>query len=208
ESPAHGFARTLNWGLESLAAEGNGVVVSLVLRANDETKAHWPHEFHLRHRIKVAQELEMTLEVENTGTEAFTFEEALHTYLATTDAREVEIFGLAACDFIDKVDGFRRKVQDAAPIRFTGETDRVYLNTKADCELRESNRSLQVSKEGSDTTVIWNPWIAKAKAMSDFEDEEWPLMACIETANAAENAVTLSPQGKHFMTARLSIPHR
>jgi glucose-6-phosphate 1-epimerase len=205
ESPAHGFARTLPWELESLtASEGGGATVSLVLRANVETRAHWPHEFLLRHRIVVGTELELTLEVENPGAGPFTFEEALHTYLAVTDARQVEISGLSGCEFIDKVDGFRSKVQDTAPIRFTGETDRVYLRTKAACTLRDQERSIEISKQGSDTTVIWNPWIAKAKAMSDFGDDEWMEMACIETANAADNAVTLAPGERKVMRARIA----
>ena len=29
--------------------------------------------------------------------------------------------------------------------------------------------------------------------MKDFGDDEWPRMACIETANAEANAITLAP---------------
>jgi glucose-6-phosphate 1-epimerase len=41
-----------------------------------------------------------------------------------------------------------------------------------------------VSKQGSQTTVVWNPWTKKSAAMPDFGDDEWPQMLCIETANA------------------------
>jgi glucose-6-phosphate 1-epimerase len=39
--------------------------------------------------------------------------------------------------------------------------------------------------------------------MTDFGDDEWPGMACIETANASENSITLAPGQKHAMTARI-----
>jgi D-hexose-6-phosphate mutarotase len=61
-----------------------------------------------------------------------------------------------------------------------------------------------VDKENSDATVVWNPWIAKAKAMSDFGDEEWPGMVCVETCNVADHAITLAPGQTHSMTAVVS----
>jgi glucose-6-phosphate 1-epimerase len=41
--------------------------------------------------------------------------------------------------------------------------------------------------------------------MADFGDDEWPGMICIETANAAENAITLPPHASHSMTAVISV---
>src|SRR5579862_4394661 len=51
KSPAHGFARIRPWQLESLARTADGVAVTFVLRGDDRTRALWPHEFELRHRI-------------------------------------------------------------------------------------------------------------------------------------------------------------
>jgi glucose-6-phosphate 1-epimerase len=58
-----------------------------------------------------------------------------------------------------------------------------------------------VEKSGSATTVVWNPWIEKAKAMADFGDDEWPTMLCIETTNADTNRITLPLNAIHTMTA-------
>jgi D-hexose-6-phosphate mutarotase len=63
------------------------------------------------------------------------------------------------------------------------------------------NRRLVVEKTGSDNTVVWNPWIAKAKTMPDFGDDEWPAMLCIETCNVREHAVTIAPGQSHAMGA-------
>ena len=66
-------------------------------------------------------------------------------------------------------------------------------------------RRITVEKSGSATTVVWNPWSEKAAAMPDFGDDEWPRMACIETANAGANAITLAPGAKHAMRAVISV---
>jgi glucose-6-phosphate 1-epimerase len=62
-----------------------------------------------------------------------------------------------------------------------------------------------VHKSGSATTVVWNPWAERAKAMADFGDDEWTGMVCAETANAMDDAVTLAPGASHVLTATLEV---
>jgi glucose-6-phosphate 1-epimerase len=62
-------------------------------------------------------------------------------------------------------------------------------------------RKLIVEKTGSNTTVVWNPWIDKAKALTDFGDDEWTAMLCIETCNVREFGVALAPGESHAMGA-------
>jgi D-hexose-6-phosphate mutarotase len=206
--PMHGFARTMEWEIEGIE-RWQDETVELVFRlvADDQTRALWPFDFVLRHRIFVGRHLEMALEVENWSGGPFSFEEALHTYLAVRDVRQVRIHGLAGTEYIDKVDHFARKTEGPEPIAITGETDRVYLHTTAVCTVDDpiADRKLRVGKEESNTTVVWNPWIEKAKAMADFGDDEWPRMLCIETANAGENKVTLEAGEAHVMRAVVAL---
>jgi glucose-6-phosphate 1-epimerase len=209
-SPAHGFARTCEWNVASISQDQSGAVsVVFTLSDSPETRALWPFEFQLRYEIVVGTELGMSLRVENRSAESFQYEEALHTYFLVSDVRNVRIEGLLGAEYIDKVDGFRRKTQDAPLIEITAETDRVYAGTRTTCTAADPGmlRVIRVVKEGSDTTVVWNPWIAKSAAMSDFGDDEWPTMLCIETANAGENAVTLDPGAAHVMRATVSSEH-
>ena len=207
-APMHGFARTMNWSVKSVAcAADDSVTATFCLSASDTTRAQWPHDFSLRYQITVGAALQMCLAVENKSAEPFPFEEALHTYLAVRDVRRITLTGLAGSEFIDKVDHFTRKRQDEAPIRITGETDRVYLHTRDACVLDDPTpgQRIVVEKDGSETTVVWNPWIAKAAAMADFGDDEWRRMLCIETANAGENTVTLAPGATHLMEAVVRV---
>ena len=208
ESPAHGFARTREWEFESLSVDGDQTVLAVLrLSADAATRAHWPHDFVLRHHIAIGAQLGMMLEVENVSREPFQFEEALHTYFAVDDVREVSVTGLENAGYLDKTDAFRPKTQVPEPLRFTGETDRTFENTRATCVLHDprADRRITVGKTGSATTVVWNPWITKAAAMPDFGADEWPRMACIETANAGANAITLAPGQRHAMRAVISL---
>ena len=172
-------------------------MLTLRLESDAQTRALWgePHEWVLRHRITVGAALTMELEIENRGTTPFRCEEALHTYFRVSDVGAIQVRGLENAEYYDRADGMRRKRQDNEPIRFAAETDRTYVNTTSACAIEDAGfqRRIVVEKTHSDSTVVWNPWIAKAKAMQDFGDGEWPFMVCVETGNVAENALEISP---------------
>jgi D-hexose-6-phosphate mutarotase len=207
-APAHGFARVLPWQLVGAHEDDDDVVVELRLEDSPGTRASaWPHPFRATYRVTVGTTLRLDLAVTNTGDEAVTFEEALHTYLNVGDARRLVVSGLEGTDYVDKTSGGRTVPGESEPVRLTGETDRVYLGTQAETTVEDpaGDRRIVVGKEHSDATVVWNPWVAKAAAMADFGDDEWPGMVCVETCNVGAAAVTLPPGESHTMTAILQV---
>jgi glucose-6-phosphate 1-epimerase len=148
----------------------------------------------------------MTLEVENRGPIAFSFEEALHTYLRVGDVRQATIAGLEEASYIDKTDRLERKRLGEQPMRLDGVTDRVFVATRATCTVDDPvlGRRLIVEKSGSATTVVWNPWSEKAAAMADLGADVWPSMLCVETANVADDAVSLASGERHRMITLVS----
>lgn len=196
--PNHGTVRQVLWTLDSVTRDNQGVVTAALSLATDR--------FRIVHRVRVADTLRMELEVTNTGSDVFEFEEALHTYFAVSDVRQISIEGTQGLPYLSKVEG-GMKQQPNEPIRITAETDRVYTNTTATCVIHDPGlrRRIVNEKTNSQTTVIWNPWVAKSKAMPDFGDDEWPGMMCIETANARENAVRLPPGQSHTMAALVRV---
>ncbi|HVX83262.1 MAG TPA: D-hexose-6-phosphate mutarotase [Phycisphaerae bacterium] len=212
-APAHGFARLKQWTLESTAPGPDGAgVVSLRLDADDDTRRWWPHEFSLRLRVAFGATLDMRLELENRGTSSLQAEQALHTYFAVGDVRQVAIHGLDGVTYIDKTDAMKEKLQQG-PIRITAETDRVYTRTAAAVTIEDPSwtgthaqgRRILIARENSADAVVWNPWIAKAKAMPDFGDDEWPGMLCVETCNVKDQAVRLNPGEARALTARIHL---
>lgn len=205
---AHGFARTSEWALnDAVEASDGAVTLTLSLEGGAGSFAQWPHAFAIRHRVAIGSRLRMTLEVENRGRESFRFEEALHSYFAVRDVEQVSVDGLRNTAYLDKVEGFARKLQGNEPIRFAGEIDRVYQDTTTQCVILDPglNRRIVVDKSGSNTTVVWNPGIERASALPDLGEHEWRRMVCVETANTGDVAVHLEPGTTHAMTAEIAV---
>ena len=200
-APAHGFARTALWEVTEARTTADGVI-SLSLQTRIDS-------FSVRFTVEFGPVLQMTLTTEPgpSSSTGLRFEDALHTYLSVSDVRNVSITGLEQVRYIDKVDGAAEKPATGAAIEFTGETDRVYFTTDSECHLHDPgrNRTIAVSKSGSQSTVVWNPWIAKSARMPDFGDHEWPEMVCIETANVGVHAVELAPQSIHATTVVIQV---
>jgi D-hexose-6-phosphate mutarotase len=205
-APLHGFARVRPWALRSVAPEGDASLrARLELVSDEATRALFPHDLRASLDVVLGPTLALSLIVHNTDRLPFAFEEALHSYFAVSDVRQCRVTGLEGTAFVDKTAAGARKAGEASPVVVAAETDRVYLGTPATVTIEDPGwaRRLIVSKTGSRTTVVWNPWVAKAKAMPDFGDDEWPAMVCVETANALEDAVTLAPGASHTMTATI-----
>jgi glucose-6-phosphate 1-epimerase len=206
--PAHGFARNSEWVIEGTNVRNDGCVeITLALAPDDAGRGFGYSAFHLHFRVTIGTDLEMELEVCNDAKEPLTYEEALHSYFALADIRQVSVTGLEGTAYIDKTDGFKRKKLGNEPLRITKETDQVHLSTKSTCLVHDPvwNRRIIVEKSGSDSTVVWNPWIDKTKGMSDMAPDDWKGMICVETANAADNAIHLPPGRSHKLTALIHI---
>jgi glucose-6-phosphate 1-epimerase len=193
--PSHGFARVTEWEWEGSSAAPDG---SVTLRFRLPTAAHAansPSE-NVTFAVTVSDQLTMELTVANASrTENLSFESCLHTYFAIGDIAKVEITGLKGTTYIDKVDNFTAKLESAAAVRISSETDRVYLDTAEPLEIHDTrlHRKIRVEKIGSASTVVWNPWAAKAKQMSDFGDDEYKRMVCVEAGNVGQNKINLAP---------------
>lgn len=200
-APAHGFARTALWEVTEARTTAEGGI-SLALHTRIDS-------FSVRFTVEFGSVLQLTLTTEPVpGTSTgLRFEDALHTYFSVSDVRNISITGLEQARYIDKVDGASEKPATGSAIEFMGETDRVYLNTVAECQLVDPDRkrTIVISKSGSQSTVVWNPWVAKSARMPDFGDHEWPEMVCIETANVGHNAIELAPNSSHSTNAVIRV---
>ncbi len=204
--PGHGFARTVPWALIATKVLPDGRVrLEFALTQTDATRAQWPHASTVRNIITVGEELEVELETANTGSDSFRLGQALHTYFVVGDIRRATVAGLEGCEYLDKVGGGRKRQK--GPVTFTQETDRVYLGTHGCCGVLDPamDRTILITSTGSRSTVVWNPWIEKAEKMGDFGPDGHLGMVCVETANAAEDVITLAAGEIHRMTAQYRV---
>jgi D-hexose-6-phosphate mutarotase len=198
--PGHGFARTVPWAVERTEALADAARIVLVLQQSDATRAQWPHASSLHSVITIGRELSIDLVTRNLGNSPFVIGEALHTYFAVSDIRNAPIRGLEGCAYWDKAAGGVNGRQEGAVV-IGSEVDRVYLDTAAECTIEDAGwkRRIRIRKEGSRSTVVWNPWAEKAEKMGDFGPEGYLGMVCVESGNALGNVVAIPPGGEHTL---------
>ena len=200
---AHGFARTSGWILhETTATPDGGVSLRFHL---DGAPSEWPMH-SLVFVATFTDRLRMDLITTNQSNAPLPFENCLHTYLHVGDIANVSVRGLKGLEYLDKTDNGARKREPENNLKITAETDRVFLHTGETIEIQDTrlNRTILVEKSGSASTVVWNPWIAKAKALADFGDEEYKQMVCVESGNVADNQPTLKPGKSQILTTIVS----
>jgi len=168
---AHGFVRTALWELAATELEGDTLRVDLVLPVPAGGFPGWPHQVDLKLSLRLDDHLHIGLTSHNRGTDTVTLSQALHTYFAVSDVRNVQVEGLDGLAYIDTADGWATR-QQAGPLHFGAETDRIYLDTPAQLHIVDNDwqRRVRLSSEGSHSTVIWNPWTERAKAFDDMAD--------------------------------------
>ncbi len=207
KSPSHGFARTAEWRLQFAAVTAEQVHLTFTLGPTEESRAYGFDAFRLVYEMTLGRELLLRLTVANEGAEELRFEEALHSYFAIGEIERVALLGTEVTEYLDKPDGMKRKRQADAPLRFSEETDRVYLATTETCRVEDQaqGRVIEVAKQHSRNTVVWNPWAKLTAGLADMEPNGWHGMLCVETANVGEAVIALAPGRTHMMQARVSV---
>ena len=194
--PSHGLVRDQFWKLESTDADDEGVVSKL-----RRTTEHWT----ALATIRMGSSLEVAIESTNLGNDELLVSGALHSYFRVGDVREVTIKGLEDTDYLDTVGQHTNRHQTGA-VRVDGEVDRYYDSSHSvRLEDPVKKRTILVEKEGSPSTVVWNPWTEKAAALSDLPNEDYLAFACVEAAITNDRAVALNKGETHRFSTRISV---
>ena len=141
----------------------------------------------------------------NAGPEDVTLSQALHSYFAVSDIKQVRIEGLDGVSYLNTLESWEQQKVQAGDITFSGETDRIYQDTPDLISVidPEWKRKIQIQTTGSSSAVVWNPWIEKTKTFSDMEADGWQNMVCVETANVMTDIVTIKPNDMHVMSVSI-----
>lgn len=144
--------------------------------------------------------------VTNTGQSTLRFEEALHAYFKVSDVERVRLSGLNGAAYLDNRDGNREKIQ-AGDLNLLKQTDNAYEDATGSVEIIDPlrGRILKTEKQGSASTIVWNPWSDGASSMSDLGDLEWRGMLCAEGGNILTSAINLDAGQSHAMTITIEV---
>ncbi|MGE3961422.1 MAG: D-hexose-6-phosphate mutarotase [Dehalococcoidia bacterium] len=195
-APAHGLARTRAWDVGSVRRWDDAIEVILATRIADWTCTLG---------ATFGRELAVTLSVTNAGSGAATFEAALHSYFAVDAIDRVAVTGLEASTYVDQAAGDVARAASGAPVRFTGEVDRIYDAPDARVTIEDGRRIIEVEGGASRSTVVWNPGPVKAAALADIGEAEWRRFVCVETASVREGRVRLEPGASASLAVRVAV---
>ncbi|XP_046350666.2 putative glucose-6-phosphate 1-epimerase [Haliotis rufescens] len=189
--PQHGFARTKRWQAETPArtdSAGN-VVAEFVLQDDEATRAIWDFRFKVVYTVQVMEKtVTMNVAVNNLGSKDFDFTCLLHTYFRIPDISKTAVMGLQNTKYVDKVRDGEEVTEAREEIRIDENYDRVYMDTPSEIvvgKVADGSHSIIMQTMNFPDTVVWNPWADKAKAMSDFGDDEYSNMVCVEAGYVA-----------------------
>ncbi|SDX19512.1 glucose-6-phosphate 1-epimerase [Pseudomonas syringae] len=197
---AHGEVRALDWELLGIGEDGDALLVEFVLPQAEGHLPGWPHTVALKLSIRLDHALNVSLVSYNCGAEPVTFSQALHTYFAVSDVRQISVEGLDGLSYIDTLENWEEREQ-AGDLTFTGETDRIYKDTPGVLSIvdPEWQRRIHIRSTGSESAILWNPWIEKTGKFTDMAADGWQHMVCVETANVLDDVVTLAPDQMHVL---------
>ena len=200
--PAHGFARSETWELVAVTGGLQESRATFRLEPNQRTASMWPEAFRLELTVILGCQLQIELQASNLGSTPWRISEALHSYFRVDDARGLTVDGLAGHGYWDKQQGGVRGTQEQ-PLSVEPPIDRVFFDHQAPAVIHDRDRQIRIDKQGSRTTVVWNPGPDGVRGFDDIPDSAWPGMLCVETGNALDDRYTLSPGETHKMTAAI-----
>lgn len=206
--PAHGFARTVLWQIidTGFSATGETYITFRLdtTELEEKLQSMWPQATVVEYRLTIGTKLVMELMTKNNSNKNIVIGQALHTYFSVAEVSDTQIFGLEDKTYLDKVDDFTSKIQKGS-VTINSEVDRVYLNTTDDVVIDDKNRKIRIEKQGSSSTVVWNPWQEVADKMGDLGEDGYHKMLCVESANAMDDTITIAPKDKATLLVTYSI---
>lgn len=204
QPPAHGLVRGRDWQLLRAEEHGDHLQFEFELPEAQGELPGWPHDVQLKLLVELGDQLKLTLTSYNLGNTDVILSQALHSYFAVSDVRQVQVEGVDGLAYIETLANWEQRKQQGN-LGFAGETDRIYLNAPERLAIVDPHwsRRIILQASGSRTAVIWNPWTDRARDLPDMADDGWQRMLCIETANVLDDVVVLKPGATHAMSVAI-----
>jgi len=178
--PQHGFARTCQWHVLSTAITDGVAIVEFELPMHGTELLSDTHRYlsrevrhlNLRYEVRIGSSLTMKLTTVNHGEDPITLTQALHSYFHVGDISDTELKGLDDHHYYDKTQQMR-EFRSNGTLTIDQEIDRIYLKPPTAVSIVDKalDRIIEVSSPASESCVVWNPWVKKARAMPDFSDQ-------------------------------------
>ncbi len=202
--PQHGLVRTVTWDQDESDEDG-----ALRLRAPEPVLGG----LAVALEVRGGATLSLSLITTNLGTQSTTITEALHTYFRVGGLKTLRIGGLDGCDYADNADP-RAVGQPFGPIKKqtgpvsvdAGGLTRIYDHSGA-CTLIDAGlgRLIRIEKEGSASTIVWNPGAVNAPTFADLSPGAHEQFICIESGTGGPRSIVLAAGETHTLSVTYSV---
>lgn len=188
----HGLVRMAHWALldEQLAQDSHSLRYGLDIQQNNYPT--WPHAARLTLMVEATPDaLLFSLQVANTGSTSFSWTGGLHPYFSVPDVLKSRLSGLAGLGLQDRyVPDFPSQSQD--DIQWTKQPFERLYDGCPPLVLNTGSHSLQLSANGFDQWMVWNPGEVDGNALADLPAGDWRRFICVEPVCVAR-PVVLAP---------------
>ncbi|MGQ7868369.1 D-hexose-6-phosphate mutarotase [Sunxiuqinia sp. sy24] len=205
--PQHGFGRLTYWEVVETKSEATGeTFIRFQLNASEATKTYWPYDFSAELAITVGAQLQLSLKVTNTSSEAFEYSCALHSYFNLSGIENIHIEGLQGTTYYNQLTN-EHAVQEEQNLTISEPLTRHYLDTQSPVVISDPvfRRRIQVQKAGSQVTTLWNPGQEACLNIQDIPDEGYETFVCVEATNAFKHCITLAPGESHQTATTIGL---
>jgi D-hexose-6-phosphate mutarotase len=145
----------------------------------------------------------MTMDVQRT----MPFSAAMHTYFAVSNYETVAVTGLEECAFTEYADDAVPHCED--PLIPAGHIDRIYHPVPEEQLVTIHDpaweRSINIFRAGSGSTVVWNPGKELAATMGDLGAEASSGFLAVETTAVPAENLMLRCGETHRLTTRIQV---
>ena len=195
--PAHGFVRDKDWQYEIVSDSLERTDIRFSFTTEGE-QAGFAYPARCELLVSIGETLLMSLTTNNTGDKPFEISQALHSYFQCADIQDVRIKGLKNSQFLDQLSDSVYELKKS--FKFEQEVDGIVLDRGQPVELKGLGQStVTLIREGSNSLVLWNPWIEKSKRLSSFDALDYLRMVCVEVTNTSEDSRLVKPGKSHTL---------
>lgn len=199
-NPSHGIARISPWQLVcSDEAEDGSVRLIYELQRPGFPMARYTVQMGELFFSASLQTLD--------APEPMPFSAALHSYFAVSNYRQVELSGLENIPFTEFAEDAVPHSEN--PLVPAGHIDRIYHPLPEENVLRLKDpgygRTLQITRRGSHSCVVWNPGHEAAVTMTDIEPGTDDQFLAVETAAVPAERLNLLRGQSHELAMRINL---
>jgi glucose-6-phosphate 1-epimerase len=201
-APAHGFVRDKIWEFEVVSDSAQRTELKLWLETNG-TEFGFERKARVELLVSIGSTLVASLTTTNLDEQPIHLSQALHTYFKCDNLEDVRLHGLAGACYQDKLTGENKYIP--TQFRFNQEVDWIVQEPGEPLGISGlGSNSIKMTRFGSRSLVLWNPWIEKSKTLSHFLPEDYKSMFCVETANVSEDSRLVKPKQTHVLVMELA----